>query len=221
MQLGDGVQQSAELESLNLSGNSIVCKGALALSQELLQNVPLRSLNLANNSLADRAGVAVAGLLLPSSACNFSCLQMSGNCSLGSSTAAKLAQVLPYTTSLKTLDLSRTQLSAHICLFCWNKQYENSAYMHTKRHRAFFSSESVTRCYGQGPVNAPRALSQQCRGVQMARHCHSWQGRCRRTRPLYLSTLAAVESGSGRSETCLQLWIPTRVCRIFASARTV
>lgn len=114
--LADSVQQAAELEALNLSGNSIVCNGALALSQELLQNVPLRSLNLSNNSLADRAGVAVAGLLLPSSACNFSHLQLSGNCSLGSSTAARLAQVLPYTTSLKTLDLSRTQLSAPLFL---------------------------------------------------------------------------------------------------------
>lgn len=106
--------KSAELEALNLSCNSIVCKGVLALSQELLQRVPLHSLNLANNSLADKAAVAVAGLLLPSSACSLSHLQLSGNCSLGSSTAARLAQVLPYTTSLKSLDLSRTQLSAHL-----------------------------------------------------------------------------------------------------------
>lgn len=104
----------AELQSLNLSGNSIVCKGALDLCQELLQNVPLCSLNLANNSLTDRAGVAVAGLLLPSSACSCSHLQLSGNCSLSISTAAKLAQVLPYATALKSLDLSRTQLSAHL-----------------------------------------------------------------------------------------------------------
>lgn len=119
--MSDSVPNAAELEVLNLSGNSIVCKGVLALSQELLQNVPLRSLNLANNSLADRAGVVVAGLLLPSSACSFSHLQLSGNCSLGISTAARLAQVLPYTTSLKSLDLSRTQLSAQ--LFPWTEPH--------------------------------------------------------------------------------------------------
>jgi hypothetical protein len=101
--------------TLNLSGNSIVCKGMLALSQELLQNVPLRNLNLSNNSLTDKAGVAIAGLLLPSSACSISQLQLSGNCSVGGSTAARLAQVLPYTSCLQSLGLARTYLGMTTC----------------------------------------------------------------------------------------------------------
>lgn len=112
--LTDKLHMSAGLQELNLSDNSIVCKGVLSLTNAVLQSVPLRGLNLSNNSLTDEAGASISGLLLPSSTCSLSYLQLSGNSSVGSGTAAKLAQALPYTTTLRSLELARTQLSMRL-----------------------------------------------------------------------------------------------------------
>jgi Ran GTPase-activating protein (RanGAP) involved in mRNA processing and transport len=98
------------LENLDLSHNKIAGSGAQELCQALQRCVPLRNLNLANNLLSDQAGTAFASLLLPSSAAELSSLQLSGNCSIGSVTAARLAQALPYSTSLQRLELSHTNV---------------------------------------------------------------------------------------------------------------
>ncbi len=107
--LADGLKSCTNLQTLNIRGNSVGSEGAVALADGLKSCTNLQTLDICHNSIDSEGAVALADGL--KSWTNLQTLNISGN-SIGSEGAVALADGLKFCTYLQTLDIYHNSIGS-------------------------------------------------------------------------------------------------------------